>query len=370
MTRWPKILAGWVGGIALLIGMPLLGVWLSGVPVAPYLEMPPRTDFVTHAAFSWPLFCGLATLIMAVISPFVFRIIRTHGARTSFPCPTDTGCFPWWGWLGVLTVLVAWALAWTRFPWFVPFQPFTFTPLWLAYIVIMNALAYRRTGRSPLTHRTLPYLALFPMSAVFWWFFEYLNRFVQNWHYIGIVPLTAEEYVLRATLPFATVLPAFVATRAWLASYPGLTAGLVNCRPVVVRQPHRLAWLTLGVAAAGLAGIGIWHEVLFPLLWISPLIIMGSIRSLNEKATLLNDPARGDWRRLVLAATAALVCGFFWEMWNLLSLEKWIYTVPFVDRFHVFEMPLLGYAGYLPFGIECALIAEWVGLTGKEHADE
>lgn len=105
------------------------------------------------------------------------------------------------------------------------------------------------------------------------------------------------------------------------------------------------------------------------MLWISPLIIMGSIRSLNEKATLLNDPARGDWRRLVLAATAALVCGFFWEMWNLLSLEKWIYTVPFVGRFHVFEMPLLGYAGYLPFGIECALIAELVGLTGKEQAD-
>jgi hypothetical protein len=234
----------------------------------------------------------------------------------------------------------------------------------------MNALTYQRTGRSPLTHHTLSYFTLFPISALFWWFFEYLNRFVQNWHYIGIAPLTAEEYVLRATLPFATVLPAFVATRAWLASYPGLTAGLVNWRPVVVRQPHRLAWLALMFATGGLVGISLWPEFLFPLLWISPLIIMGSIRALNEKPTLLNDPARGDWRRLVLAATAALVCGFFWEMWNLLSLEKWIYTVPFVDRFHVFEMPLLGYAGYLPFGIECALIAELVGLTGKEHANE
>jgi hypothetical protein len=28
-----------------------------------------------------------------------------------------------------------------------------------------------------------------------------------------------------------------------------------------------------------------------------------------------------------------------------------------VDRFRIFEMPLLGYAGYLPFGIECAAIA-------------
>ena len=57
---------------------------------------------------------------------------------------------------------------------------------------------------------------------------------------------------------------------------------------------------------------------------------------------------------------AALICGCFWEMWNVFSLEKWIYTVPFVDRFHIFEMPLLGYAGYLPFGLECAVAAEVV----------
>jgi hypothetical protein len=34
--------------------------------------------------------------------------------------------------------------------------------------------------------------------------------------------------------------------------------------------------------------------------------------------------------------------------------------VPFVQRFHVFEMPLLGYAGYLPFGVTCALAADLV----------
>jgi hypothetical protein len=31
-----------------------------------------------------------------------------------------------------------------------------------------------------------------------------------------------------------------------------------------------------------------------------------------------------------------------------------------VDRFHLFEMPLLGYAGYLPFGWLCALIGDEV----------
>jgi hypothetical protein len=68
--------------------------------------------------------------------------------------------------------------------------------------------------------------------------------------------------------------------------------------------------------------------------------------------------AGGDWQRICRYGLAALICGFFWEMWNLHSLAKWIYFVPYVDRFHLFEMPLLGYAGYLPFGLECAVIAE------------
>jgi len=362
-----RLAAGLIGGATLLLGMPLLGVWLAAGSVAPYLEMPPRTNFVHHSAFSWPAFWGLAAFIIAVMGPFGWRIIST---QRSAACPEQrrraSAAFPWWGWLALLFGTAAWTLAWTRFPWFSRCQPFTFTPLWLAYIIVMNALAFRRTGRSPLTHHTGAFLALFPISAGFWWFFEYLNRFVQNWHYIGIGTLTAEEYVLRAMLPFATVLPAFVATRAWLASFPGLTAGLSTWRPCVVQHPHRLAWLGLTFAAGGLAGISLWPEFLFPLLWISPLIVIGSIRALNGTPTLLNAPGHGNWQPLFLAASAALMCGFFWEMWNIFSLEKWIYTVPFVDRFHLFEMPLLGYAGYLPFGIECALIAEWVGIREEE----
>jgi hypothetical protein len=39
-------------------------------------------------------------------------------------------------------------------------------------------------------------------------------------------------------------------------------------------------------------------------------------------------------------------------MWNFLSYPKWIYHVPFVGFLHVFEMPLLGYLGYIPFSWE------------------
>ena len=47
-------------------------------------------------------------------------------------------------------------------------------------------------------------------------------------------------------------------------------------------------------------------------------------------------------------------------MWNYYSLTRWEYAIPFVDRYHVFAMPLLGYGGYLPFGLECLVIGQLV----------
>ena len=52
------------------------------------------------------------------------------------------------------------------------------------------------------------------------------------------------------------------------------------------------------------------------------------------------------------------MCGFFWEMWNYWSYPKWIYHVPGVGFAHVFEMPLLGYLGYLPFAMELYLLGQ------------
>ena len=54
-------------------------------------------------------------------------------------------------------------------------------------------------------------------------------------------------------------------------------------------------------------------------------------------------------------------------MWNIHSLAKWIYEVPLVGRFKIFEMPVLGYAGYLPFGLECYVIAKLFMRRGHDE---
>ena len=339
------------------MGLPMLGVFLAGLPITRYLVFPPDTRYVDHATFSWVAFAVFGIIIMLAILPFVlfFKWTKTP-SDSDLPLSIP---FPWWGWFGIIFGVISWVLAWNRFTWFTSWQPHTFAPLWLSYILVINALSYRRTGRCLIINHTGFFLLMFPISAVFWWFFEYLNRFVQNWYYVG-AEFNTWEYFWYATLPFSTVLPALWSTQQRIGSWFQLENRYEDFPRMDIVHPHRFAWIILILSGAGLAGIGIWPDYLFPLLWVSPLLIIISLQSLLGEPHVLSEAGSGKWHRVVSAALAALVCGFFWEMWNYYGLAKWEYSIPFVHRFQIFEMPLLGYAGYLPFGLECIVVGQMI----------
>ncbi len=86
--------------------------------------------------------------------------------------------------------------------------------------------------------------------------------------------------------------------------------------------------------------------------------------------------AQGDWGPAALSAISSLLIGFFWEMWNYGSAHPtpdvqsnpnyWVYDIPYVNVIHLFsEMPLLGYFGYLPFGLIVWLLFIWASLLLK-----
>lgn len=340
--------------LLLLFGLPLLGVALVGQPVQPYLEFPPQTRPVQHAPFSWAMFVGVALLIAVAVGPVILRVGAsqvTHRASHR-----AHRALPWWGWAGSLLLGCSWVVAWNRFPWFKALQPHMFTPLWLGYILLANGLTLSRTGHCLIIERPRFFLALFPASAAFWWCFEYLNRFVQNWYYVGPHALTASEYFIQATVPFSTVLPAVLSTMELLASVPAVTRGLDRLpqMPSVAKRPA--GWMVLLVASAGLTGIGIWPDRLFPLVWVAPLLVITGVQMLAKEETIFSVLGEGKGTSLWLAALAALVCGLCWEMWNYKSLVHWEYAIPSVHAFKLFEMPVLGYAGYLPFGLECLAV--------------
>jgi hypothetical protein len=95
-----------------------------------------------------------------------------------------------------------------------------------------------------------------------------------------------------------------------------------------------------------------WPTYCYPFVWTSLVLILEPVNCWFGRRHFLQTLQRGDWRLVASLALGAVICGFFWEMWNYYSYPKWVYHTPGAQFLHVFEMPLLGYGGYVPFALE------------------
>ena len=263
------------------------------------------------------------------------------------------------GWIGLVLVGIFWPVNWLlpglRTAW-------AFFPLWLGYCLTIDALVLRARGTSFLSRDWRRYVGLFLISAPVWWIFEVLNWRIQNWEYLGGGAFTGLQYFLLASLNFSVVIPAIFGAAELIAG----TRFVRNLRPWVRIRPDRAT--TLGFFIAGwvmLALMMAWPRVFFPFAWLAVLFILEPINVWLGNHSIAYWTGRGDWRPVVSLFLGALVTGFFWEMWNYYSFPKWVYHVPGVSVLHIFEMPLLGYGGYLPFALELYamyhLVMGWAG---------
>lgn len=274
--------------------------------------------------------------------------------------------FPAHGWVGLTLIGVFWPVNW-GLSGHIPVTVWGFFPLWLGYCLTVDALCVRWRGSSLLTRGAAKYVGLFLISAPCWWVFELLNWRLQNWHYVGRELFTDLEYLFLSTLSFSTVLPAVLGTAE-------LYAGTRFIRGLRRGPALRPDWRTTVTFA--LSGLGMfllmmgWPRVFFPFMWISLYFMLAPVNTWLGQRSLAETTRFGDWRPVIALFAGALTCGFFWEMWNFFSFPKWMYTVPWGGAFHIFEMPLLGYGGYLPFGLELfALYHLIAGLLGNRQTD-
>ena len=357
-----------------LVGIPFVCSLVGGkdetlelvktiAPVTENWGSMPEKLWNCRCPFTWGPFWLMVAFLVVTVTPFVRRLVVNvlkGGTKVNSSPSPCTFTFPWWGWLALVVMLVGWVLAWTRFEWFAAFQRYPYVIHWAGFIVLVNALCVKRCGRSPLTHHTGPFLLTFPASILFWWFFEYLNRYVWNWYYVGVPGISATEYVLFASLCFSSVLPGVTSVAALLGTFrcfsDDVYAGMAK---VNVRSRASLAVMFV-LSLIGLTGIVFCPQFTYPLLWISPLMVFILVQIALREQCVLDTLATGNWSLVFRFAIASLVCGLTWETWNYYSMAKWIYAVPYVHRFQVWEMPLVGFGGYLPFGMECAAVAAWI----------
>ncbi|MEW6717886.1 MAG: hypothetical protein AB1345_10335 [Chloroflexota bacterium] len=266
------------------------------------------------------------------------------------------------GWLGILLVAIIWPLNWllsglrTHHLFFL---------LWLGYCLIVDAVVFMRTGTSLLQRDRRRYMRLFLLSMPAWWLFELSNAWVQNWIYVGREFIPSWEYNLFSSLCFSTVMPAVLGTAELVSSF----GWVKRVRPGPVIKPTLR--VTTGFFIAGLTMLAlllVWPGYFFPFQWLWVFFILEPVNVWLGYRSLADGTQKGDWRPVLALCLGALICGLFWEMWNYYSYPKWVYFVPFVDFLHIFEMPLLGYGGYLPFGLNVAALYHFLaGLMGDKE---
>jgi hypothetical protein len=92
---------------------------------------------------------------------------------------------------------------------------------------------------------------------------------------------------------------------------------------------------------------------LFVLVWIGFIFFLDPINYEFGLPSLIGDCERGCRSRFYSLLLSGFVCGWFWEFWNYWAAAKWHYVFPILQRLKIFEMPIPGYWGFLPFALEC-----------------
>lgn len=250
------------------------------------------------------------------------------------------------GWIGLFLVAVVWPLNW----WLPgPRTHLLFFPLWVGFVLCVDTLVAARSGQSVIHAAPLRFAGLFLASIPLWWIFEVINKRTQNWSYQGTALFSDVEYVVLASVAFSTVVPAILASAELVNSF-----GFMRRFADSWKLPGAGGFARILFASGWimLALLLVWPDRFYPLVWGSLYAMMDPINYWRGRPSLLSRLHRGDWRPIVALSCGALICGFFWEMWNYFAFPRWIYRTPGVGAPYVFEMPLAGYLGYLPFAWE------------------
>lgn len=252
--------------------------------------------------------------------------------------------YPIHGWVGIVMTLFTWAGNWTLLG---TRTHLLFFPMWLGFILIVDGLVFKRKGHSLITRNGELFLALFLLSIPVWWVFEILNEITQNWSYSGKEFFHPLEYFILSSISFSTVIPVIFEMAEWVGSF-----SWINQLP---RSPQfsgkRILPLYFVLGCLLFFGMFVRPDYFFPALWVAPFLILDPINAWKKRVSLIQHVQNGDWRLILALGLGALICGFFWEMWNFYSYPKWVYHIPYAGFIKIFEMPILGYLGYLPFSL-------------------
>ena len=356
--------------MAAMLFLPWLGgyFYYDGQFPGDFFAYPPLKP-MDKPGFSLLIFCLIALACAGLAA--IYIIPRWFGFKkieqTTKPIIKKVK-LPYWFWFGLLcwgTSLTFLSLHLKQPAWFIHWGD---VPLFWGAVLILDGIVYKRSGGKSL-------VAIIPQeligigiaSMTGWMIFEFMNFFVDdNWYYPWGNILDREEFLLYAFIVSSGLLPLAFEWYLLFLTFPKLANRFRNGIKIVLNSAIKNILLVLSLVSMFVASL--FPDSLFFVLWVSPPVILAVVLNKIGVWTPFDSIGKGNWGPVLLSALTYFVTGFTLEGQNYLSAihdgqvalftndpAYWQYSLPYVNVVHIFEMPILGYFGYLPFGIYCWL---------------
>jgi hypothetical protein len=252
-----------------------------------------------------------------------------------------------YGWAALTGLLIA---EWLLFRGVQPMAIY-FTPIaWTCYIVLVDAAVLAIRGHSRLHNEAVRFLWIALFSIPLWLIFEAYNLRLENWTYVG-VPQPWPQALLGYAWSFATITPGIFETADLIEAF----GWFHPASPIRFSKGTQSGMMAFGMICL-LVPLVVPRPIasrLFVLVWIGFVFLLDPVNYRLRLPSLLDDLAHGQRARFYSLLIAGFVCGWLWEFWNYWAAAKWHYIFPMFQNWKIFEMPLPGYPGFLPFALEC-----------------
>ena len=223
--------------------------------------------------------------------------------------------------------------------------------LWWGYIFAVDAWIFRRKGASLLMSRRDLFALECILSVAFWCLFEAYNRLMPGWRYINLIEHLPTRFFGYA-IAFATIMPGMFLTCELLQTFGVFSRAKIS--------PVR--WTRRGLAISATLGALFCFVPPFlppringhfwPFVWTGWFFLLEPFNYARGATSIFRDWECGSLARTLQFFLAGAICGALWEFWNAWAYTKWIYIFPAARALHIFEMPLAGFLGFLPFALE------------------
>lgn len=244
------------------------------------------------------------------------------------------------------------------------------TPLlWTALILSFDGIIYRNKKKSLIKSGSIIPMAI--ISIVSWWIFEWFNIFLANWKYYDLIQPLWVRYI-GYFWAFATIIPGILLTYGVLNSVfrgfrgktlkvlrpllvsmflTGLLFLIIPVIPFSMYFSNRAADINLFIFLQWAANT-YFAEFTAAFVWLGFFLILEPLNYAMGNRCLLRSMSEGNYKPLAVLSITGMLDGFLWEFWNYWAFSKWKYTVPILGDIKLFEMPVLGYLGFVAFAWE------------------